>query len=106
MAEDIKLLLDLAGVTLEFINFDLKGIPGFSTQVLSSLDSSYEIERQVFSFQVATSDCLEYSLKIGDVFKTSDTSYEYSFKLNRLPQPDLTGFSKLVVDFTSRVSLW
>lgn len=106
MIEDISKCLEIAGVTLAFNDFEILGIPGFETSMLYKGEPTmYEVEKQWFSFRIATVDHLDNIISLDDEFTMEDGSYEYTFSVNRLPIPDLTGFSKLHADFLSRASL-
>lgn len=106
MTEDIDLCLTTCGVILSFQNFDLYGIPGFETSMLYKGEATlYEVERQWFEFQVSTLAISEETVSLDDQFIMEDGIYQYTFSLNRLPIPDLTGFSKLHADFIGKVLL-
>jgi hypothetical protein len=106
MVEPIAETLELCGTKLYFDNFEIYGIPGFQTQVLYKGESTlYEVERQEFAFQVSTLDCYENSLIVDMTFYIEDTTYRYTFSLDRPPIPDLTGWSKLNVIFVSKEAL-
>ena len=106
MREDISLCLEIAGTTIAFDDFELLAIPGFETSMLYKGEPTmYEVEKQWFSFRIATADHLDNTINLDDTFTMEDGSYEYTFSVNRLPIPDLTGFSKLHADFLSKTSL-
>lgn len=106
MTEDITTCLEIAGVTLTFQDFEILGIPGFQTSMLYKGEPTlYEVEKQWFAFQIATIDTVENPIELDDQFTMEDTGYIYTFVVNRLPIPDLTGWSKLQVDFLSRTPL-
>ena len=103
--EDIQMVLEKAGVLLTFTQFELYGIPGFQFETLVSLDSNYEVTKQNFIFQVATLDVADNGLQVDDTFSVDDTAYSYMFKVTKTPVPDLTGYSKLYVDYVSKTLL-
>jgi hypothetical protein len=103
--EDISTILKLVGQLMTFNQGDVLGIPGFQIETLAGLDNNYEVERQAFTFQISTFDCVENQLRAGDIFTYDDTTYSYTFKLNRNPVSDLTGWSKLDVNLISKVEL-
>lgn len=103
MTEEISRCLAIAGVSLTFQNFEIQGIPGFETSMLYKGEPTmYEVEKQWFSFQIATADALENTIAIDDQFTMEDEAYIYTFSVTRTPIPDLTGWSKLHVDFLSK----
>lgn len=94
--EPIVKCLTISGITLSFDQFEILGIPGFNTSVLYKGEVSlYEVEKQNFSFQVSTLDCLNKTITIDDTFFMKNSDYQYNFKLDREPVHDLTGWSKL-----------
>jgi hypothetical protein len=106
MSEDISTCLSIAGITLSFADFDILAIPGFETSMLYKGEATlYEVEKQWFSFRIATIDHVENTINLDDYFTMEDSAYLYTFTVNRLPIPDLTGFSKLHADFLSKVPL-
>ena len=105
LVEDIPAVLALVGELLTFTQAEILGIPGFAVEALVGMDDNYKVERQSFSFQVATADVFENNLKKDDTFTFDDNIYLYTFKLHRTPTPDLTGWSKLNVDLLTRVAL-
>lgn len=106
MIEDIRTCLTIAGITLSFADFDILAIPGFETSMLYKGEATlYEVERQWFSFRIATLDTAENSINLDDQFTMEDDSFLYTFSVTRLPIPDLTGFSKLHADFLSKAIL-
>ena len=67
--EPIRKCLAHAGEILAFDQFEILGIPGFNTSVLYRQEVSlYEVERQNFSFQIATEDCDRYRIKEDLIF--------------------------------------
>lgn len=103
MVEPISEALQTCGTILTFSQFEIYGIPGFQTQVLYRGESTvYEVERQDFSFQVATEDCYENVVTVDLTFYIEDNTYRYYFSIDRPPVSDLTGWSKLNVIFVSK----
>ena len=105
MVEDIQMVLEKAGVLLTFNQFELYGIPGFQFETLIGLDNNYEVTKQNFIFQVSTLDVADNQLQLDDEFTIEDTAYTHTFKVTKAPVPDLTGYSKLYVDYISKVLL-
>lgn len=106
MSEPIALALQTCGTLLTFSQFEMYGIPGFETQVLYKGEVTvYEVERQNFSFQVSTLDCYENAVAVDMEFYIEDSTYAYTFKIDRPPIADLTGWSKLNVLYVSRTAL-
>jgi hypothetical protein len=106
MIEDVTGTLDIVGTDLEFDAFTVKGIPGFSTSILVKGEVSlYEVEVQNFTFQVSTLDCINNDLVQDLLFTIADTSYSYTFKVDRPPINDLTGWSKLHANYVSKEAL-
>jgi hypothetical protein len=103
--EDIQMVLEKAGVLLTFTQCEIYGIPGFQTESLVNLDTNYEITKQAFTFQVSTLDLADNGVQVDDEFTIDDTTYTYTFSLTKTPVPDLTGYSKLYVDYISKVLL-
>ena len=94
--EPIQQALSIAGIDLVFQDFDILGIPGFNTSVLYKGEVSlYEVEKQNFSFQVATIDTIDNQVAIDMLFTMEDSGYQYQFRLDRPPVNDLTGWSEL-----------
>lgn len=102
MVEDVQLTLEIAGITLTFDKGEILGIPGFSIETFASLDNGYEIERQSFSFQISTLDCADSEIQKDDSFTIEDLTYIYTFKVDKTPMPDLTGFTRLQANFVSK----
>ena len=101
--EPIRQALDIAGEALYFPNFDILSFPGFNVSVLYKNEVSvYEVEKQNFTFQVASEDVFKFKVKAEMEFYFKDKVYEYSFKLDRNAEHDLTGWSKLYCNFISR----
>lgn len=102
--ENIDKILNIAGVDLEFLSgFTIKGIPGFSTSLLYKGEPTlYTIETQNFTFQISTLDAVNNTIVNDMLFTMQDSSYIYTFKLDRPPISDLTGWSKLHVNFISK----
>lgn len=96
-------ILDLAGEELVFDAGTIKGYPGFSTARLYDGETSlYHVERTEYMFYVTTSDAVVLELTKGNRFTYSDGIYSFIFELSADPAPDLTGFSKLRVDFKGK----
>ena len=100
--EDIDKVLNAIGSILTFTQGELLAIPGFQVQLFSALDSNYEIEKPMFSFQAATKDCADLEVITDDVFSFEDEYYIYSFSVDRTPLPDLTGWSKISANYITR----
>lgn len=103
--ENIPDVLALVGELLTFPQAEILAIPGFQVETLVSMDDNYKVERQSFTFQVASADVIENDIKQDDTFTFDDGNYLYTFKLNRYPMPDLTGWSKLDVDLLTKTVL-
>ena len=104
--EDIDFVLDTVGVNLDFDAGIIKGIPGFSTTILYKGEVSlYEVERQNFTFKVSTLVCLNFEIGIDLIFTMSDTSYTYTFQVDRTPVQDLTGWSTLYANYISKEAI-
>lgn len=96
-------MLDLAGEELIFDAGTIKGYPGFSTARLYDGETSvYHVERTEYLFYVTTTDAVTLELAKGQRFTFSDTVYVFTFELSADPLPDLTGFSKLRMDFKGK----
>jgi hypothetical protein len=102
--ENIGKTLSIAGIDLEFsAGFTIKGIPGFSTSILYKGEPTlYIVEQQNFTFQISTLDAVNNSIVNDMLFTMQDNSYIYTFKLDRPPISDLTGWSKMQVNFISK----
>lgn len=101
--EPIRQALEMAGTSLFFKDFDILAFPGFNVSVLYKNEVSvYEVEKQNFKFEVATLDCKINSIRQGSEFYMSDAIYTYSFRLDREPEADLTGWSKLHTIFLKK----
>ena len=102
--EPIDRVLNLTGTLLTFADFEIYGLAGFNTSVLYKGELSlYEVEKQNFTFQVATADCSLSNIIRDITFTITDGIYVYTFKLDRDPISDLTGWSKLNVNFVGKV---
>jgi len=96
IAEPITRALTIAGTTLTFNDFTIRGVVGFNLTVLYKGEQSlYEIEKQNFSFQIATSDVLDNEITMGLTFTAENSGYLYTFQLDRPPIPDVTGWSEI-----------
>ena len=94
--EPINKALTIAGIPLAFDSFDLMCFPGFNTSVLYKGEVSlYEVEKQNFVFQVSLEECLDKRIIIDTEFSMEDHGYKYTFKLDRPPIHDLTGWASL-----------
>ena len=103
MIEDILGTLDLVGISLEFNSGTIKGIPGFNLSILVKGEvSPYEVEKQNFTFQVATIDCVNFDIVLDSTFTMTDSVYLYTFKVDSNPISDLTGWSRLLVNYISK----
>ena len=102
----IQATLLAAGELLTFPTFTMYGLPGFDTSILIKGEySSYEIERQNFSFEVSIADCKTHSVVMDNTFTMTDGSYTYSFKIDRPFIPDLTGWAHLAVNLISKTAI-
>lgn len=96
-------MLELAGDELVFDAGTIKGYPGFSTARLYDGETSlYHVERTEYLFYVTTKDAVILELAKGNRFTFTDSVYIFTFELSADPAPDLTGFSKLRVDFKGK----
>lgn len=106
MNELIDKALSIGGVTLTFDDFTIKGFPGFNlTRLYRGEQSLYEIEKQNFSFQIATKDVVKYDISANDTLTISDNVYLYDFIVELDPIHDLTGWSELHVNFQGKEEL-
>ena len=106
MSEPIEIALQTCGQLLTFDQCEIYGIPGFSTQVLYKGEVTvYEVERQNFVFEVSTLDCYENDITTDMTFTMEDSTYSYTFQVDRPPVADLTGWSRLYVNYVSRTAL-
>lgn len=98
--------LDISGEVLNFTGFSIKGYPGFSTARLYDGETSlYHVERTEYSFFVTTKDARTNNIAKGNRFSFSDETYIFTFELEADPLTDLTGYSKLRVNFKGRVDV-
>ena len=96
IAEPRAKALTIAGTKLDFGNFDIQGIVGFNLTVLYKGEQSlYEVEKQNFSFQIATQDAIDNAIVSGLTFFIDEGDKKYNFQLDRPPIDDLTGWSEL-----------
>jgi hypothetical protein len=103
MMEDILGVLDIVGISLEFDSGTIKGIPGFNLSILVKGEvSPYEVEKQNFTFQVATLYCVNFDIIVDSKFTMTDLVYIYTFKVDTNPVSDLTGWSRLLVNYISK----
>ena len=101
MIEPITKALTVAGTTLTFGSFSIKGVLGFNISILYKGEQTlYETERQNFSFQTATTDVVEYQISSGDRFSMKDTAKEYTLEVSRTID-DLSGWTELHCDYIS-----
>lgn len=101
--EPITEILEKIGDDLKFNTFTIKGIPGFELVTLYKGETSlYEVEKQTFRFQIASTDVEVNTVADGDAFTLTDTTYHHNFVVDRTPLPDLTGWSVLYADQTGR----
>lgn len=105
ISEPITKALTLAGHTLEFSGFDIKGVVGFNLSILLRGEQTlYEIEKQNFSFQVSSIDVFDNEIVEGMEFTMEDSNSIYTFSVERPPIDDLTGWAELHVNYISRIA--
>ena len=101
--EPIREALLIAGDKIYFPEFDILCFPGFNISVLYKNEVSvYEVEKQNFTFQVATEDVFTFNIEAEMDFYLTDSVFTYSFKIDRNAENDLTGWSKLYCNYTGR----
>ena len=106
MIEPITVALETCGTLLTFDQFEVYGIPGFQTQVFYKGEATlYEVDRQEYAFELSTADCFENEIKQDMVFYMEDETYSYKFIIDRPPVADLTGWSKINVNYQGKVAL-
>lgn len=108
MIEDIAGTLTIVGIPLIFDAvgiipaFTIQAIPGFDlTKFYGGESTAYTPEVQSFEFQLATSDQKLHSIIKGMYFTMSDGVYTHRFKLDGRPVPDLTGWTRITVNWVS-----
>lgn len=108
MVEDITGTLTIVGIPIIFEavglvpTFSIQAIPGFDiTKFYGGEGTIYTPEVQSFEFQFATADQKLYSIIKGMYFTMSDGIYIHRFKLDGRPVPDLTGWTRITVNWVS-----
>ena len=103
--EFIRSIVEKTGTELTFTDFSIYAIPGFDLQVLyKGEESVYEVTRQNFSFQTASSYIAENSIVEGLEFTMTDEIYIYTFTVLGF-HPDLTGWGMLQTAFHSKTTV-
>lgn len=101
--EPIEKALEIAGIYINFDNFNILAFPGFSVAVLYKNEVSvYEVEKQIFTFEVSTKSVRENSIDSGMKFYMTDDVYKYCFEIDRRPENDITGWSRLHCNYISK----
>ena len=102
MIEPIGRALLIAGEELDFDGDIVLGLPGFSVTTLYKGEQSlYEVETQMFKFQMSMEDVVENHIVQDSLFTMMDTVYRYLFKVDRYT-PDLTGWAEVSANYISR----
>lgn len=108
MTEDIAKTLSLVGIDLTFEvvgltpSFIIKGVPGFDlTKFYNGESTMYIPEVQNFEFYISTVDQKAKVIVKNLYFGMSDDTYTHRFKIDGRPVPDLTGWTKLTVNWVS-----
>jgi hypothetical protein len=110
MIEDIVGMLAIVGIPITFEAvglipaFPIQAIPGFNlTKFYGGEGTVYTPEVQSFEFQLATVDQKAHSIIKGMYFTMSDGVYTHRFKLDGRPVPDLTGWTRITVNWVSMI---
>lgn len=106
--EPINKALNLVGDTLDFGDFTIKGIPGFSINLLHrGEDTIKSIEVQAFNFRISTQDSLDNNVVKDMVFTYTDrqNTFNFTFKTESNPLPDLTGWSRVNVNYIGKTAV-
>ena len=102
----IDTMLDITGINLDFTLYVIKAEAGFA--IISLADNNGIItgsESQEFNFYTSTKNCIDNSIKQGDLFTMNDTLYEYSFKVYNDPIPYMDGWSRFPAAYLNKVEL-
>jgi hypothetical protein len=101
----VALALKVAGTTLTFPAFELKGIPSFDLYLLHGGETSvYHAERRNFQFRVSAQDVADNAVVGNMTFITEDETYQYFFTIESVI-PDTTGWVDLIAIFNKSVLL-
>lgn len=106
--EPIDKALTLVGDTLTFTGFTIKGIPGFSINLLHrGEDVIKSIEVPMYNFRISTADSLAHNIVKDMTFTYTDrqNTFVFTFKTESNPIPDLTGWSRLNVNYISKTAV-
>ena len=100
--------LELAGTTLDFDAagglpaFSIPSLPNFDTFNIETQGAGTIAEEAYFSFMIKTADEVSYNILEGNYCSFTDLFYTYSFILIDNPQPDMTGWSTLKVNYLGK----
>ena len=107
--ESLKLAqhaLELSGIPMHFPEgFFIRGLPGQSIPMLADFHNPYDVPDQNFTMQVLSHDITKHSIKPGKRFSLYIHGIRYDFKIRHAGAPDMTGWTKLDVDYVEHDDL-
>lgn len=108
MIENIVGTLAIVGVPITFEtvgitpSFTIQAIPGFDlTKFYGGENTIYLPEVQNFEYVFATADQKLHSIVKGMYFSSNDGTYTHRFKLDGRPVPNMTGWTRITVNWVS-----
>ena len=101
--------LEIAGTPLSFeatilrAAFSISSLPNFDIFQVEAHNAGTVIAEAYFTFMVKSSDELANAIVDGDRCSFIDSGRTFSFQLIDSPQPDMTGWSILKVNYLGKV---
>ena len=107
MREPVEKMLEIVGVDLNFDNFSIKGIPGFSLTLFHGETISETIDKRDYKIQCSAKDIKNNEIAEGMNLTCTDGlgQYCFQFKVKRDPIIQLTGWASIYVDFLGREAI-
>lgn len=103
--EPISAILNKAGDLLFFDSFEIYAVPSIDFKMLAGEPSTYEVFFPEIVFRTSSCTIAERSIVEGMSFSIVDDVYRYTFKINRNPLPDFTGWAAIPADFVTKAVL-
>lgn len=107
MLEPIPQLLALMGTPLNFDNFTVKGILGFSLTVFHGETSQNTVEVREYKVRLSAKDVADNEIVKDMTFCCTDAAktYNFLFKIKGNPIVDMTGWATLYVNYIESIPL-
>jgi len=102
---DIQETLQADGDMLVFPTFSILGLHSTTTILLHGHPTLASVEEQEYYFLASTLDVINNNISEGNTFITSDTIFNYYFKVVRNHIPFTDGWSKIFVILTSKIKV-